>query len=63
MSTTTPAEWRDDVATLHVLVDRVGEQDPAATWGTHPIFGRVSGQEWGLLCWMHLDYHLRQFGV
>lgn len=28
-----------------------------------PGFGIVSGQEWRMLCWRHLDYHLRQFGV
>ena len=63
MLTTSPAEWHDDVAALHALVDRVGQKDPAERWGTDSILGRVSGQEWGLLCWRHLDHHLRQFGV
>ena len=63
MFTTPPGEWRDDVAALHALVERVSRKDPAAEWGTHPIFGRVSGREWRLLCWRHLDHHLRQFGV
>ena len=63
MLTTSSAEWRDDVAALHALVDRVGQKDSSEKWGTHPVFGQVSGEEWGLLCWRHLDYHLRQFGV
>ena len=63
MFSTTPADWRDDVAALHVLVDRVGDKDPAADWALHPWFGPVSGREWGMLCWEHTDYHLRQFGV
>ena len=63
MFTTSPRQWRDDVAALHALVERVGRKEPAAEWGTHPIFGRVSGREWRLLCWRHLDHHLRQFGV
>lgn len=29
----------------------------------HPIFGRMSRQNWGRFGWVHLDHHLRQFGV
>ena len=47
MLTTAPANWRDDVAALHVLIDRVGAKDPADEWGVHPWFGPVSGPEWG----------------
>ena len=63
MLTTAPGEWREDVAALHALVDRVGGKSASETWGTHPVFGAISGQEWGLLCWKHIDYHLRQFGA
>lgn len=63
MRTTVPGEWKADIDTLHALVDRVGDRNPAAPWDSHPWFGIVSGQEWGMLCWRHLDYHLRQFGV
>lgn len=62
MLTTPPGEWREDIAALHALVDRVGEKNANETWAAHPVFGSISGQEWGLLCWKHLDYHLRQFG-
>ena len=60
---TAPGRWPDDVAALHALVERVGRRDPAAAWGTHPVFGPISGEEWRLLCWKHLDHHLRQFGL
>ena len=63
MFTTTPGEWNEDVSSLHVLVDRVGEKHAADPWAAHPVFGPISGREWGLLCWKHLDYHLRQFGA
>ncbi len=29
----------------------------------HPYFGKLSYKEWGIFNWMHLDHHLRQFGV
>ena len=29
----------------------------------HPYFGTMSNKEWGIVSWMHMDHHLRQFGV
>ena len=55
MLTTTPSEWRGDIATLHALVDRVGERSPAAEGGVHPNFGPLSGQEWARLSRKHLE--------
>jgi hypothetical protein len=31
--------------------------------GAHPHFGKMSHAEWGSFAWVHLDHHLRQFGV
>jgi hypothetical protein len=30
---------------------------------THPVFGNLNTREWGRFTFMHLDHHLRQFGV
>ena len=30
---------------------------------THPAFGNLNAEELGKLTWMHMDHHLRQFGV
>lgn len=29
----------------------------------HPIFGKLSAEEWGFSQWKHFDHHLQQFGV
>ncbi|KOY86057.1 hypothetical protein AD998_07775 [bacterium 336/3] len=29
----------------------------------HPFFGKMTSDEWGTLFALHLDHHLRQFGV
>jgi hypothetical protein len=29
----------------------------------HPMFGKLTAEQWGLSMWKHLDHHLRQFGV
>ena len=30
---------------------------------THPAFGNISTQEWGIAAYKHMDHHLRQFGI
>ncbi|MFC5410207.1 DUF1569 domain-containing protein [Larkinella bovis] len=30
---------------------------------THPAFGNLDTRQWGVAAWMHMDHHLRQFGV
>ena len=63
MLTTMPLEWHDDVSTLHVLIENFGKRALVVKWAMHPMFGPLSGHEWGVLSWKHLDYHLQQFGV
>jgi len=29
----------------------------------HPVFGRLTKEQWSKATWKHLDHHLRQFGV
>ncbi|MFI5451141.1 DUF1569 domain-containing protein [Pedobacter sp. UC225_61] len=29
----------------------------------HPIFGKMSTEQWDVLLWKHTDHHLRQFGA
>jgi len=29
----------------------------------HPSMGYLSHEEWGVIIWMHMDHHLRQFGL
>lgn len=45
------------------LVERFFERGrDAAGKNVHSFFGRMSGDEWGLLMYKHIDHHLRQFG-
>ncbi len=46
------------------LVQRLARQgSEAAGRRTHSFFGRLTGDEWGVLMYKHLDHHLRQFGA
>lgn len=33
------------------------------SFAPHPIFGKLTTQEWDFMQWKHLDHHLRQFGA
>lgn len=60
---TTPGELEADVRHLKDLVSRFATADPNAKWPDHPLFGPLSGPDWGVLAWRHMDHHLTQFGV
>jgi hypothetical protein len=34
-----------------------------ADWQPHPMFGRMTVEEWGKLLQIHIDYYLRQFAA
>jgi hypothetical protein len=49
---------------LTKLIERFYSAGPdAAGKHTHSFLGRVSGDDWGVVMYKHLDHHLRQFGV
>ena len=47
------------------FIERITQfsQHSQAIYGKHPVFGRLSTKEWQHFVWMHMDHHLRQFGV
>ena len=55
------AESKSELQSLIRRFNTSGAQSIANK--THPFFGKMSSEEWGLLQWKHLDHHLRQFGV
>ena len=51
-------------ARLIALVDRfVAGGSAGCTKLPHSFFGKMTGDEWGVLVYKHMDHHLRQFGV
>jgi hypothetical protein len=59
-----PRDFEKERARLVELVNRFGAGGAAAAHGRmHSFFGRLEGEEWGVLMYKHLDHHLRQFGV
>jgi hypothetical protein len=59
---TRPSDFAADVDRLTELTLRfAGAKDFAGR--AHPIFGEMSVEEWLRWGYLHLDHHLRQFGV
>jgi hypothetical protein len=60
---TPPGDFEQDRAELVRLTGRFC--DPACPLEnfTHPIFGRMTRAEWLRWGYLHMDHHLRQFGV
>ena len=57
-------DFEKEKARLLAVMQRfhaAGQQ--AADGRVHSFFGRLTGGEWGVIMWKHLDHHLRQFGV
>lgn len=45
------------------IVTRFSNEGYSVLSFTHPFFGKMSSQEWGVIGYNHLNHHLTQFGV
>lgn len=63
MGGTGPVDFAEDVAQLEALLESVAARTSTADWRAHPIFGRMSETAWLRWAYLHVDHHLRQFGV
>jgi hypothetical protein len=59
---TPPTDFEQDRRTLHGLIERLVRLPPDSQLA-HPVFGSLTKNELGQLTYLHLDHHLRQFGV
>ena len=58
-----PRDFATERGRLLAALRRLREGGPdAAARHPHGFIGRMTGEEWGLVQWKHLDHHLRQFG-
>jgi len=49
--------------TLESMVDAFHEKKSQTEWNAHPMFGKLTPEQWGKMNYKHLDHHFRQFGV
>ncbi len=58
-----PSTWDADVEALRACIAAVREPAAGERVGEHPIFGKMSARDWGVLLYKHTDHHFRQFGI
>ncbi len=54
-------EFEKEKSRLLELLTQFSENSLTDT--AHPVFGKLTKEQWSLATWKHLDHHLRQFGV
>jgi len=60
---TQPTDFEADRKTLLTMMEQFIAQETSYQFARHPAFGSLSREKWGKLAYLHLDHHLRQFGV
>ena len=63
MLTTKPDQFEADREALLQSMELFAERGPEAPLTPHPLFGKLSNNDWGGLIARHIDYHLNQFGA
>ena len=61
---TKPVDFTRDVAEVEAFLALIASA-PTSELGqrSHPIFGRMTGEDWQRWGYLHMDHHLRQFGL
>ena len=59
---TRPIQFDADVAELERIIEVVANTESGFA-PAHPMFGRMSPPDWLRWAYLHVDHHLRQFGV
>ncbi len=54
---------QERTATIEYLTRLTSGGADVLTKEAHPFFGKMTENDWDKLNWMHIDHHLRQFGV
>jgi len=60
---TAPVEFEQDRAQLIAMIDRFSRAQRDFDWHPHPLFGLMADRDWFRWGYLHVDHHLRQFGV
>jgi hypothetical protein len=56
-------DFETEKTKLLAMLDVATTTESTNQWKPHCYFGKLSVTQWGKLCTMHLDYHLRQFSA
>ena len=60
---TPPEEFERDLDALVAMIARLTGPQRDFHWQRHPLFAEMSERDWMRWAYLHVDHHLRQFGV
>ena len=60
---TKPVEFDRDRIELLQMIERFSHAQRDFNWHPHPLFGLMADRDWYRWGYLHVDHHLRQFGV
>ena len=60
---TPPEDFQRDLDGLVSMIERVTRTQRDFQWGRHPLFAEMSERDWLRWGYLHIDHHLRQFGI
>jgi hypothetical protein len=60
---TPPEDFQRDLEALAAMIERVSRDQRDFQWQRHPLFDAMSERDWSRWGYLHVDHHLRQFGV
>lgn len=56
-----PKDFEKEKAKLLDMVQRFTKSNMVTE--IHPVFGKMTNEQWSMATWKHIDHHLQQFGV
>lgn len=57
-------ETKDFDLEKKLLLEKIEQfSEESLSANPHPLFGKLTNEQWSKATWKHLDHHLRQFGV
>jgi hypothetical protein len=59
---TPPTNLRSDINSLIIRINKFDTDFKDMDITKHPAFGNMNKKEWARLAYLHIDYHLKQFG-
>ena len=59
---TPPTNLRNDIKSFITQINKFDSNFKNSQITKHPTFGDMNKKEWARLAYVHIDYHLRQFG-
>lgn len=60
---TPPEDFQRDLDALAAMIERVTSTRRDFHWARHPLFAEMSDRDWMRWAYLHVDHHLRQFGL